>query len=95
MWRLLMSGWSARGAAVSVAFVILGGGLAGCTTMAGFSYSEYQAGPGFQTERVYENRVYGDTEQGLGSETCRMAARREAGASGEILARRETVCEEF
>lgn len=69
--------------------------LGGCTTSADVSYGEYRFGPGFETERVYESRIYGDTTQGLGTEPCQVVARRRINAFGEISVREETVCGEF
>jgi hypothetical protein len=73
----------------------LGTALGGCMTSADVSYSEYRFGPGFETGRVYENRVYGDTRRGLGSESCQVVARRQINAFGEVSVREETVCDEF
>lgn len=73
----------------------LGAALGGCTTSADVSYREYRFGPGFETERAYENRVYGDTTQGLGSESCQVLAQRQVNAFEEISAREKTVCDEF
>jgi hypothetical protein len=73
----------------------LGGGLGGCAATTDFTYSEYQLGQGFQNGRVYERRIYGDTNQGFGSEECRVVVRRQVDAFGEISTREETVCEEF
>ena len=72
---------------------IMGVALAGCTTAAGFSYGEYRSGPGYETERFYESRVYGDTSQGVGRETCRVVARRQVDPFGESIVREETVCD--
>ncbi len=78
-----------------VAVVVVAAALGACTTSADFSYSENRAGPGFETERVYENRVYGDTGAGLGAESCRVVVRRQVNVFGEVSAREETVCDEF
>ena len=69
--------------------------LGGCTTSADVSYGEYRIGPDSETERVYGSRIYGDTTQGLGTESCQMVARRQINAFGEISVREETVCGEF
>ena len=71
---------------------LLGAVLGGCTTSAAVSYGEYRSGPGFETERVYENRIYGDTAQGWGGESCQVIARRQVDAFGEVAVREETVC---
>jgi len=73
----------------------LGAALGGCTTSAGVSYGEYRVGPGFETERVYENRVYGDAARGLGSESCQVVERRQVNPFGGISVREETVCDEY
>ncbi len=78
-----------------LSIAVLGTALAGCTTSADVSYSEYRFGPGFATERVYENRVYGDAAQGLGAESCRVVVRRHVNPFGEVSSREETVCDEF
>lgn len=78
----------------TVALSVLSGGLAGCTATADLSYGEYQFGPGYQTERVYERRVYGDTDQGLGSEACRGVVRRQIDAFGNLIVRDDRVCDE-
>jgi hypothetical protein len=75
--------------------MVLGAAIGGCTTSADVSYSRYRFGPGYETEQVYESRVYGDMEQGLGSESCRVVARRQADPFGEISVGEETVCDEF
>ena len=75
--------------------IVLGAALGGCMTSADVSYSRYRFGPGYETEQVYESRIYGDTEQGLGSESCRVVARRQVNPFGEISVREETVCDDF
>ena len=85
----------ARFSRLVLILTFLGAALGGCTTSADVSYSEYRFGPGFETERVYENRVYGDTMRGLGSESCQVVARRQVNAFGQISAGEETVCDEF
>ncbi len=75
--------------------IILGAALGGCTTSADVSYSRYRFGPGYETEQIYESRIYGDTAQGLETESCRVVARRQVNPFGEISVREETVCDEF
>jgi hypothetical protein len=75
--------------------IVLGAALGGCTTSAGVSYSQYRFGPGYEAEQVYESRIYGDTAQGLGSESCGVVARRQVNPFGEISVGEETVCDEF
>ena len=75
--------------------IVLGVALGGCTTSADVSYSRYRFGPGYESEQVYESRVYGDTEQGLGSVSCRVVSRRQVNPFGEISVGEETVCDEF
>lgn len=93
-WRPIMPGSTAWKAASAIALAILAGGLGGCTATADLSYSEYEFGPGFQTERVYESRVFGDTGRGFGSEACRTVVRRETNAFGEVFTREIYVCDE-
>ena len=75
--------------------IILGAALGGCTTSADVSYSQYRFGPGYETEQIHESRIYGDTAQGLESESCQVVARRQVNPFGEISVREETVCDEF
>lgn len=84
---------SKSGLMVSVLGLGLGAGLAGCSTSADVSYGEYSFGPGYEAGRVYENRVYGDTEQGFGGENCRTVLRREVDAYGRASSVEETVCD--
>ncbi|GEO19007.1 hypothetical protein [Microvirga aerophila] len=72
---------------------LLAGVPAGCAATADLSYSEYQFGPGYGAERVYESRVYGDTEQGLGSEVCWGSVRREMNAFGDMIVRDDRACD--
>ncbi|MCG7391390.1 hypothetical protein MHY87_00525 [Microvirga sp. ACRRW] len=72
---------------------IAGAGLAGCSTSADISYGSYRFGPGYESGQVYESRVFGDTQQGLGAENCRTVVRRERDAFGRLSSREETVCE--
>ncbi len=74
---------------------VLGAALGGCTTSADVSYSRYRFGPDYEIEQVYQSRIYGDTAQGLGSESCRVVARRQVNPFGEISVREETVCDDF
>lgn len=78
-----------------VLLVSLAGTLSACTASADWSYSEYRASPGYQSERTYGNRVYGDTRRGLGSENCRTVRRTQLDAYGRPSSWEETVCEEF
>jgi len=71
----------------------LAAGLAGCSTSADVAYGTYQFGPGYETGHVYESRVYGDTQQGIGAENCRTVMRRGADASGRPRSYEETVCD--
>jgi len=68
-------------------------GLAGCSTSADVAYGTYQFGPGYQAGRVYESRVYGDTQSGIGAENCRTVLRQETDAFGRLSSSEETVCE--
>ena len=74
---------------------LLGAALGGCTTSADVSYSRYRFGPGYGTEQVYESRIYGDTADGVGGESCRVVARRQVNRFGEISVGEETICDEF
>ena len=78
---------------LAVAALTLAVGLGGCTTTADCAYNECQFGPGYQSERAYESRLYGGTEQGFGGESCRVEVRREVGAFGEVSSREVTVCD--
>lgn len=75
--------------------IALGAALGGCTTSADVSYSRYRFGPGYEVEQVYESRVYGNTVEGLGGESCRVVARRQVNPFGEVSIGEETVCDEF
>ncbi|WP_414473843.1 hypothetical protein [Microvirga sp. M2] len=72
---------------------VIGMALAGCSTSADVSYGSYQFGPGYQSGRVYESRVYGDTQQGIGAESCRTVMHRQADAFGRPSSSEETVCD--
>jgi len=71
----------------------LGSGLAGCSTSADVSYGEYRFGPGYEAGHVYESRVYGDTQRGIGRESCRTVVRRETDAYGRPISAEESVCD--
>jgi hypothetical protein len=71
----------------------LAAGLAGCSTSADIAYGSYQFGPGYQTGRVYEGRVYGDPQRGIGAENCRTVLRQETDAFGRLSSWEETVCD--
>jgi len=73
---------------------LIAGALAGCTATADMSYGEYQFGPGYQAERVYERRIYADTGTGLGSEECRTVVRRHVNRYGEVIRRDTRVCDD-
>ncbi|WP_134497958.1 hypothetical protein [Microvirga pakistanensis] len=68
-------------------------GLAGCSTSADVAYGSFQAGPGYQTSRMYESRVYGDTQRGIGAENCRTVTRQATDAFGQLSSSEETVCD--
>lgn len=88
----MISAFDRRGLVV-VAPALFAGTLGGCAASADFTYGEFQYGPGYQTERVYERRVYGDTAQGLGEETCRGALHRRVNAFGETVVTDNRVCD--
>ena len=73
---------------------ILAAGLAGCSASADWSYSEYRAGPGYQSERTYGSRVYGDTRSGMRAENCRIIRHSERDTFGHPSSWEETVCEQ-
>lgn len=76
------------------AFAILSAGLGACSASADWSYSEYRTGPGYQSERTYGSRVYGDTRRGIRAENCRMVRRTQLDAFGQPTAWEESVCEQ-
>jgi len=78
-----------------LAFLGLGicGSLAACSTSADVSYGEYRFGPGYESGRVYENRVYADTSRGLGRENCRTVVHQQEDAFGRVFSSEETVCD--
>jgi hypothetical protein len=82
-----------RARTMSLMFALLAGVPAGCAATADLSYGEYQFGPGYGVERVYESRVYGDTGQGLGSEVCQGSVRRETNAFGDVIVRDDRFCD--
>jgi hypothetical protein len=73
---------------------ILSASLAACSASADWSYSEYRAGPGYQSERTYGSSVYGDTQRGLRVENCRMVRRIQLDAFGQPTSWEENVCEQ-
>ncbi|MFC4173172.1 hypothetical protein ACFOYU_14060 [Microvirga sp. GCM10011540] len=79
---------------VPIALVLTAGALGGCTATADVSYGEYQFGPGYEAERVYERRVYADTDRGFGSEECRGVARRGVDPYGNMVVTDMQVCDE-
>jgi hypothetical protein len=79
---------------LAAALALLAGGLSGCATSADLSYSEYQFGPGYRTERVHERRLYADTDQGFGSESCQGVAGRQVNEFGELVVRDTVVCDD-
>ena len=79
---------------VNLAAAVTVGALAGCTTAADMSYGEYRFGPGYQAERVYERRIYADTDEGLGSQECRTVVRRHVNRFGETVRRGTEVCDD-
>ncbi|SCZ11306.1 hypothetical protein SAMN02927923_04230 [Microvirga guangxiensis] len=83
--------WLSRRRLIAIVIGVAGAGLAGCS--ADVSYGSYRFGPGYETGQVYESRVYGSAQQGLGAENCRTVVRREADAFGRVSSREETVCQ--
>jgi hypothetical protein len=71
---------------------ILAAGLTGCVGAAGVSTWEYQAGPGYETERVYDSRIQADTSQGLTRESCTTVSRRQSGPAGGMAGDDVTAC---
>jgi len=67
--------------------------LAACSTSADVMYGEYRFGPGYESGRVYENRIYADTSDGVGHENCRTVVRRQEEALGRLSSVEETVCD--
>ena len=79
---------------VNLAAAVTVGALAGCTAAADMSYGEYRFGPGYQAERIYERRIYADTDAGLGSQECRTVVRRYVNRFGETVRRGTQVCDD-
>jgi hypothetical protein len=71
----------------------VGTGLAACSTSADVAYGTYSFGPGYQSGQVYESRVYGDPQRGVGAESCRTIVRREADEFGRLSSWEETICD--
>lgn len=67
--------------------------LTACSTSADVMYGEYRVGPGYESGQVYESRVYADTNDGVGRESCRTVVRRQADALGRPSSFEETVCD--
>lgn len=59
---------------------------------AGVSTWEYQVGPGYETERVYDGRIQADTSQGFTREACTTVSRRQIAASGGAVGGDVTAC---
>jgi hypothetical protein len=83
---------ASRSRTFTVTLVLVAGALSGCAATADLSYGEYQFGPGYGSEQVYESRVYGDTQEGIGSEVCRGSVRRQVNEFGETIVRDDRVC---
>jgi hypothetical protein len=71
---------------------ILTYGLTGCVGSAGVSTWQYQAGSGYETERVYDGRVQADTSQGFTREACTTVSRRRIGPTGGVAGADVTDC---
>ena len=71
---------------------ILTYGLTGCVGSAGVSTWQYQAGSGYETERVYDGRVQADTSQGFTREACTTVSRRQIGSAGGVAGADVTDC---
>lgn len=79
---------------VSVAVLAaLAGGLGGCAASANLSYGEYHFGPDHRSERVYESRVFADSREGLGAQSCRSEARERVDAFGNVTVQDELICD--
>jgi len=76
------------------AVVVMAGAIAGCTATADMSYGEYQFGPGYQAEQIYERRIYADTGRGLGSQECRTVGQEYVDRFGEVVRRDTQVCDD-
>jgi len=68
-------------------------GLGGCVGTAGVSTWEYRSGPGFETQRVYQNQVQADTHSGISQEACTSVVSRRAGAPDGLSGREVTTCD--
>lgn len=73
-----------------VAFVAVG--VSGCVGTAGVSTWQYQSGPGYETERVYDGSIQADTSRGLTREACTTVSRRQIGPAGNVAGRDVTDC---
>lgn len=82
-----------RGFIVTVLVLGLSVVLAACTTSADVTYGEYSFGPGYEAGRVYENRIYADTDRGLGRERCRTVVEQTMDAFGRRSAQEEVICD--
>jgi len=71
---------------------ILAFGLTGCVGTAGVSTWNYQAGPGYETERIYDGSIQADTSQGLTRESCTTVSRRQGGLAGAMADDDVTEC---
>jgi hypothetical protein len=67
-------------------------GVSGCVGTAGVSTWEYQAGPGYESERVYDGRVQADASRGFTREACTTVSRRQVGPTGNVAAGDVTDC---
>ncbi|EIM25640.1 hypothetical protein [Microvirga lotononidis] len=74
----------------SVTFLAIG--LSGCVGSAGVSTWQYQSGPGYETQRVYDGSVQADTTRGLTREACTTVSRRQIGPAGNVAGRDVTDC---
>ena len=70
----------------------LASGLTGCVGSAGVSTWQYQAGPGYETERVYDGRIQADTSEGFTRGACTSVSRRQIRPSGDVASGDETAC---
>lgn len=93
-WEIILMTIQPHRAAVLIAgTALVAAALGGCTATADMAYGEYQFGPGYGAGQVYEQRVYADTAQGLGSEECRTVVRRHVNRFGEVVRRERQVCD--
>src|SRR3712207_3074594 len=78
----------------STAFLVaIAGVLGGCVTGTEVSYSEYQYDRYDGTEQTYERSVYSDPTNGIQSERCRSAVKRQINIFGEEVLERTRVCD--